>query len=313
MSRQAERLACLAGASWSFDRAAVHLKEFCGLRLSDNTIRAVCQRHGTQMAAWQRRDREAHRAFGASPGDVEFTTDGTSVNTWEGWREMRVGIFSKRPRGEPATAKDWEARKLPAAQVRVAFAAIEKSGRFAARWGAWSDRLGIKDPSQVSVLADGARWIWEESSLHFPGAREVLDIYHALEHVAETAKVLHGEATEAAKAWSETGRTALLTGGWPAMRQHLQSSRAEASKKAPRESLKALAGYLGRNSQRLAYAQRLAEGRAIGSGQVEGACKHMIARRLKQTGARWRVARVNRMANLCSLLYSDHWDSYWES
>jgi hypothetical protein len=57
--------------------------------------------------------------------------------------------------------------------------------------------------------------------------------------------------------------------------------------------------------------QLLAEGRSIGSGQVEGACKHMIGRRLKQTGARWRVRRVNRMANLCALMYSDHWNAYW--
>ena len=39
----------------------------------------------------------------------------------------------------------------------------------------------------------------------------------------------------------------------------------------------------------------------------------MIGRRLKQTGARWRVRRVNRMASLCSLLYSDNWAAYWEA
>lgn len=70
-------------------------------------------------------------------------------------------------------------------------------------------------------------------------------------------------------------------------------------------------GALGKHAEYLNYAQRLAEGRAIGSGQVEGACKHMIGRRLKQTGARWRVRRVNRMANLCAVMYSNHWDAYW--
>jgi hypothetical protein len=83
------------------------------------------------------------------------------------------------------------------------------------------------------------------------------------------------------------------------------------SKRNHRKSLKKLSGYLYRNRDRLGYAERLAEGRAIGSGQAEGACKHMIGRRLKQTGARWRVRRVNRMAVLCCLLYSDHWDAYW--
>ena len=89
------------------------------------------------------------------------------------------------------------------------------------------------------------------------------------------------------------------------------AARKTAVKSAQEESLKALSTYLGNNSERLGYARRLAEGRSIGSGQVEGACKHMIGRRLKQTGARWRVRRVNRMASLCSLLYSDYWDACW--
>ena len=55
------------------------------------------------------------------------------------------------------------------------------------------------------------------------------------------------------------------------------------------------------------------EGRVIGSGQVEGACKHWIGRRLKQTGARWRIDRANRMAGLCALKYSDQWQTYWST
>jgi hypothetical protein len=73
-----------------------------------------------------------------------------------------------------------------------------------------------------------------------------------------------------------------------------------------RAALDALDGYLASHAYHLNYAARLADGRSIGSGQVEGACKNMIGRRLKQTGARWRVRRVNRMASLCSLLYSNH-------
>ena len=69
--------------------------------------------------------------------------------------------------------------------------------------------------------------------------------------------------------------------------------------------------YLAAHACHLNDAQRLAEGRSIGSGQIEGACKNMIGRRLKQTGARWRVRRVNRMAGLCSLMYSNHWNTYW--
>jgi len=311
-SPQAERLMCLAGGSWSFDRAAKHLAEFCGLSVSDNTIRSVTQQHGAKMARWQRETPETGDHFRQSEGEVEFTTDGTCVNTWEGaWREMRVGIFSKRPRGDAATPEAWATRKLPATNVRVAFAAIEKSDRFGSRWHRWTKRLGIRDTSKVSVLADGARWIWEQASLHLAGADEVLDVYHALEHLAETSRAIHGEGTDAAAAWLEGCRKQLLAGGWPAIVREIAATRKTLAQPSQQASLTKLSTYLEHNSERLAYARRLAQGRSIGSGQVEGACKHMIGRRLKQTGARWRIRRVNRMAALCALAYSDQWDAYW--
>jgi len=311
VSPQARRLLCLAGASWSFDSSAKFLKELCGLMVSDNTVREVCQQEAAAMACWQRDALEAHVPFRQAGGDIEFSTDGTSVNTWEGWREMRLGIFSKRHRGESAVPEDWDDRQLPSPHVRVAFAAVEKSDRFGARWGRWARRLGIHDTAKISVLADGASWIWEEASMHFAGATGVLDIYHALEHVADTAKVVYGEETARGQRWMAAARKDLLAGGWPALGKRLRVAKQRATKRTHRKSLQSLAAYLGKHREHLEYARRLAEGRSIGSGQVEGACKHMIGRRLKQTGARWRVRRVNRMANLCALMYSDHWNAYW--
>jgi hypothetical protein len=302
---------CLAGASWSFDCSAKFLKELCGLSVSDNTVREVCQQEATAMAHWQRDAVEAHAPFRQARGDIEFSTDGTSVNTWEGWREMRLGIFSKRHRGPSATPVDWDDREMPSPHSRVAFAAIEKSDRFGTRWGRWAQRLGIRDTREISVLADGAAWIWEEVSVHFPEAAGVLDIYHALEHITDVAKAIYGEETVRCERWIGSVRGALLAGGWPAVRQRLQTAWQRTKKRSHRKLLQSLSRYLGKHPWHLGYAQRLAEGRSIGSGQVEGACKHMIGRRLKQTGARWRVRRVNRMANLCSLLYSDHWNAYW--
>jgi len=312
ISLQAQRLLCLAGGSWSFDAAARNLKELSGLCVCDNTIREVCQRQSSQMLKWQRESPAAHQPFQQAAGEIEFTTDGTMVNTWEGWREMRLGIFAKRPLGQSAGPAEWNTRSLPGTTARVAFSAIEKSARFGTRWGRWVQRLGIRDTSRISVLADGARWIWEETSMHLAGATEVLDVYHALERIGETAKVLHGEGTDLAKTWQEVSQSKLLSGGWSALQQHLAETRISTRKRSGLKALKQLGHYLGRQPEHLCYAQRLAEGRSIGSGQAEGACKHMIGRRLKQTGARWRVNRVNRMAGLCCLIYSDHWDTYWK-
>ncbi|MCL2710929.1 MAG: hypothetical protein FWE95_08615 [Planctomycetaceae bacterium] len=75
--------------------------------------------------------------------------------------------------------------------------------------------------------------------------------------------------------------------------------------------MRLLRGYLESHRERLGYRERLAEGRAIGSGQVEGACKHLIGKRLKQAWAKWKVERLDQMAMLCSLRYSKQWEKYW--
>lgn len=302
---------CLAAASWSYDVSSDHLKELCGLEVSDTTIRETSQRHGAAANTWLRSEPEAVEEFHEAAGDVEFTTDGTSVNTTMGWREMKVGIFSKRDRAEAAAPKDWASRTLPPPTTRIAFAAIEKSESFGRRWKAWRGRLGLTDASAITVLADGAKWIWEEQRKHLTHAAGVLDIFHALEHVSAASQILH-DGSAAAAAWTDAAREALLHDGWRGIEAHLRLG-AEHRTDAQRKAVANLRNYLGPHEHHLNYGERLASGRSIGSGQVEGACKNLIGRRLKQTGARWRCRRVNRMAGLCSLMYSHQWQTYWEA
>ena len=311
-SPTARRLMCLAAASWPFDVSSERLEEFCGLAASDTTIRDVAQQHGGDMRKWQREEFAAVEAFREASGDVEFTTDGTAVNTTEGWRETKVGIFSKRQRGEPASPAEWDARALPKPTGCVAFAAIEKSDRFGRRWKAWKKRLGLTDASMVTVLADGAKWIWEEQRKHLRHAEGVLDIFHAWQHVAETAKVVYADQNQA-DAWTDRARSTLLEQGFDGIAELIQTTLAEPQSAAGRAALTGLRNYLAPHQFHLHYRERLAEGRSIGSGQIEGACKNLIGRRLKQTSARWRTQRVNRMAGLCSIMYSNQWNLYWQS
>ena len=94
---------------------------------------------------------------------------------------------------------------------------------------------------------------------------------------------------------------------------HLQETKSQTRSSRKRTALDALETYLGNHADHLHYAQRLSRGQSVGSGQVEGACKNLVGRRLKQTGARWRIRRVNRMAGLCSLMYSNNWKPYWNT
>ena len=309
-SAQAQRLICLAGGSWSYDVAAERLKELSGLDVCDTTIRELSQEHGARMNEWQRTGKAATQAFRDAEGDIEFTADGTCVNTTEGWREMRIGIYSKRQRGPAATPDEWDSRELPAAEGRVAFAAIEDSERFGSRWDQWAARLGIRDYSRIHFLADGAKCLWEELRKNLVGATGTLDIYHAQEHIAATAKIVFPNASEATR-WEAATCGALRRRGLSGVEEQIGSARSEEITSLADKTLGNLWGYLGNHAGHLNYRQRLAEGRSIGSGQVEGACKHMIGRRLKQTGARWRIRRINRMAGLCCCLYSHNWDAYW--
>jgi hypothetical protein len=298
----------LAGASWSFDAAAKHLAEFCGLRTSDNTIRQVCHEASGRIAAWRHTQVEAHREFRQAEGEVEFETDGTRVNTYEGWREMRVGIFAKREAGQPTSPDQWERRRLPPPVARVAFAAIETADRFTSRWRRWAGRLGVGRKVNVHAVADGAKWIWEGLEGQFRHLDGVLDVYHALEHVA-AAKMID----EAGTGWLDDARRILLAEGWPGISAALETTREAARGRKKRAALDSLRQYLGNHARHLNYAGQLAAGRTIGSGMVEGACKNVVGRRLKQTGARWRLRRANRMATLATTLYSQEWDHYWTS
>jgi len=306
------RLAVLAGASWSFDKAAEHLEEFCGIKLSDNTIRELCQREAVPMGRWQNQSPKANEEFVQAVGDREFTCDGTCVNTDDGWREMRVGIFSVRERGPGVTPDLWDDRKLPKPHVSVAFAGIENKEQFRRHWDVRAKQLCI-DKKELSVLADGASWIWDSVSLEFGKVHECLDVYHALEHLSATGKVLYGDETKEYEKWREETTLELMWGGLGLLEKRLDGLDGEERTVTEQESLRRLRGYLGRHSGRLTYRDRLLEGRSIGSGQVEGACKNLIGRRLKQTAAKWRVRRVNRMATLCAVLYSNQWNLYWNT
>jgi hypothetical protein len=159
-TRQAERLLCLAGASWSFAQASAYLAELSGLKVSANTVRSACQQEAPRIDAWQAESPAAGERYRKTPGNDEFETDGTCVNTTQGWKEMRVGVFAKRLPGEPATPAQWSTRQLPAPGARVAFAAIEDHEQFAARHGSPFRNLRRASAARASSLGSrlaGAR------------------------------------------------------------------------------------------------------------------------------------------------------------
>jgi len=307
------RLIVRAGGANSFAEAEDDLLEYRGLKISHMTVREICQQEAVKMEEWQKTaSSEIAKDFNAASGNIEVTMDGTSVNTTEGHKEVKIVLNSKRDFAVSASPEEWAKRQLPGHTARVASAAIEDREAFQARVNELRRRLCLGATGDISTLGDAAPWIWNISREVFGPVRECLDIFHALEHLSDTSKVLYGKGTDAQKQWYEAATLELLAGGFEGVEPRLH--RVEQEKKwnqEQRENLRLLRQYLENNRERLCYRQRLAEGRAIGSGQVEGACKNMIGVRLKQTGAQWLVPRLNRMTVICAVRYSSHWKKYW--
>jgi hypothetical protein len=296
------------------------LKEFIGVSLSHATIGKIADKTSKKIAAKMDDNPIFRESFQKGKGNTEFYTDGTFVPIFHAdgtreWREMKIAAFAKRLLGEFALPSEWATRFLPKPSVVYAFAAILCKEDFQERCNIERRRLGVGGVS--SALGDGAKWIWNIIREVFGKTDECLDIYHALEHVSDCGKVLYGEG-ETFISWLDKIRLVLLSEGFVGMERELkllQKGFQGKSKKsvANRKAVESLLDYLRSNSERLNYAERLAAGRPIGSGLIEGACKNLVGRRMKQTGAAWRLERANNVAFLCSLIYSEQWENAWKN
>jgi hypothetical protein len=320
VTEHARKMIVIASAAWSFDNASAKLADLCSMKVSDDTIERVCQDEGEQARKWLRGQEprgaepgpnELVQAFGRAVGEPEFYSDGLKINTTDGWREMRLNLLQKRERASAATPGQWKDRVLPEASVRLASCAVADSRLTGAMWKRWSEQMGLEDSRELSVLADGAPWIWEQAHLRLsPGAQWCVDIYHVSEHIHACAKTMFGEG-QAARSWAEQRLDELIQQAGPGFIAQLDQRIRSCADDEQVAAMKSLRTYLWGNRDRMWYAQRLAEGKPIGSGAIEGACKK-IGVRLKLNSARWRVRRAERFGALLCLVYTNQLQTYWQ-
>lgn len=311
MTAAAERMAVLAGARDAFARAEVALRELAGWELDDEAIRRLTHAAAARATATRGRRPDVAR-FAAAAGAVEVQIDAGKVNTDTGWRDVKVAVFAKREPGEPAAPADWADRDLPAPTTRTVVANVEDSEAFAARVRAEADRLGVTTAADVTVLGDGAEWIWNLATDVLPQAAGVLDVYHAVEHIGQAVRAIWGQ-TEVAAARRDGGRMALVAGGKGGIEGWIADQIPSLPAGANGDELLALAAYLAPHPTHLGYAARLRAGRSIGSGLVEGSIKQLVNRRLKLTGARWRVDHVGPLVEFGALIDTPDWQAFWSA
>jgi hypothetical protein len=290
------------------------LNDVCGWKVCPHSVRRCCYAEGVKIDHWRQQD-EATAEFG--PGEVEFQIDGTMVNTVEsGWSEVRLGVFLQRLAGLPARTWEWATRVVPPPTVRSTRVRLAPAEELAEDWRPWASTLGISDTARITVLADGAKWIWNHAAVQFPAARGVLDLFHVWQHLADATRQVYGDRPGAAQAWTDHGRRAVLADGWSGICDWIGRWRSAAEAEGVlgvTAATEELLTYLAPHVEHLGYCERLAQGRTIGSGQIEGACKYVIGRRLKRTGGRWRQANVVKMGTVCSAHYAGDWQAYWQS
>jgi len=161
------------------------------------------------------------------------------------------------------------------------------------------------------VLGDGASWIWNLSHEYFPGAIEIVDLYHAREHLWDLAAKLFPQDEKRRRGWVRRLKKKLDAGRIEALVAALRAIETDDSEQAHRLALEA--DYFERNADRMRYREFRRQGLFVGSGVIEAGCRTVIASRLKRSGMFWSVRGANAIAALrCSRL-SNRFDDYWET
>ncbi len=160
---------------------------------------------------------------------------------------------------------------------------------------------GLAQAKQVVVLGDGAPWIWNLAAEHFPGAVQIVDLYHAKEHVWDVAHAVFGRGTTSGKAWA-TAACSLLEEGQIA---DLVSAIAALPPIPPepgqaRSIPERAVDYFTTNAARMRYPLFRAQGMHIGSGIVEAACKTIVSTRAKRSGMRWTPEGLDALLPVCA-------------
>jgi hypothetical protein len=226
----------------------------------------------------------------------------------EGWKEAKVGCVF-----EVALASSQDAithETVETAQAVHTSYVAHLGGPEVAGEMTWSEarRRGWEQAQDTLVLGDGAAWIWNQAALHFGTSRQVVDWYHAKQHLCAAAALLKPEGSVAFTRWLNSRETLLYQGHADKIADELEQSAALGRPNA--EPLRTVAGYFRTHQRRMNYIELREEAWPIGSGMVESAAKQFKTR-FCGPGMRWsRKGAVNLLPIRAALL-SGRFDQMW--
>ena len=320
------RMHALVGQQAPFDHGREQMKVLAGLEVTTKSVERIAEAIGEDIA--QREQEEIHKAIQldlpvvvGKPIPVLYVEmDGTGVPVV---KKETVGRQGKTD-GQPAhtrevklgcvftqTKYDKEGFPIRDPDSTTYTGAIETAEEFGKRIYLEASQRGSSSAVKKIVIGDGAEWIRNLADLHFPGAIQIVDLYHARQHLWELARKLHPNDAGKQKAWMKKHQRLLDKGKIEKLVLTLRAINATNPELI--EKIRIEAGYFERNAERMRYPKFRRQHLFVGSGVIEAGCKTVIGSRLKQSGMFWTVRGANAIVALrCSHL-NGKFEDYWEA
>jgi hypothetical protein len=321
LSPAVTRMTGKTAAMVSFAESSELLGDLAGVTVDAKQVERTAEALGREIA---KDERSVVEPVPPCAPTMYLGTDGTGVPMRASELEGREG---KQPDGSSKTREVklvtvWtaEGRDEEGIPVRdpgsVTYsAAIESAASrdtdeapsdFAQRAEREARRRGFDRAERRVVLGDGAPWIWNLANEQFPGAIQIVDLFHAKGHLWDVARDVYGAGSDLGEQWAKQRRDELDEGKIDAILAALRIH-AEANVEA-RKCL----GYVTTNRQRMRYPEFRAQGLCVSSGVVEAGCKTAIGTRCKRSGMHWTLAGANAIIALRCCKLSGRFEDFWE-
>ena len=304
----------------SFQESSALLHELAGVEVSASQVERAAEALGTEIAA---DERSCVERMGEVAPTMYLGMDGTAVPMRKSEVAGRAGKQSdgsaKTRESKVVTLWTAESRDEEDKPVRdpgsiTYSAAIESAAtvdtspdrsEFAERVLREATRRGFTEAPRCVVLGDGSAWIWNTAAELFPQAIQILDLFHAKEHLSKVGKVIYGD-TEQGNKWIQRRYDELGQGRLKSLLKALDRHAAKHG-----EALEC-ADYIRNNRDRMQYPEFHQQSLCTSTGVVEAGCKLVIGTRLKRAGMHWTVHGANAIIALrCSKL-SGRYEDFWE-
>jgi hypothetical protein len=322
------RMQAVVGSEMPFAPACEPMKLLAGLDVTAKAIERTAEAIGAQIA--QRDQQEISRAkqlvlpmvSKQNIPKMYVLMDGVQVPVVAAETEGRTGrIEGQRARTRECklgcvftqTTVDQDGWALRDPDSTTYVGAIETAEEFGLRIYTEAWRRGWQWATTKVVLGDGAVWIWNLADQHFPGAMQIVDLYHAREHLWKIAALLHPQDPAAKKLWMIPMQELLDAGNiQPLVTQLREIATAHAHATALAQEVLKEADYFATNAHRMRYPDFRQNGLFVGSGVVEAGCKSVIGSRLKRSGMFWTVRGANAIIALRCCRFNGRFEDYWE-